>query len=140
MTLTVLLILAVFAASDEAPPRAAAAAKDEATAATVPAASPTRTESFFEAVRKKIAVARPTPLLIPSPSASPSPDPVESGERQLTNRRTGVTCTLRIVPKLPSVDRGAVAETAEGHPDSIVRNDASPCVDGGGAVNAAHRR
>jgi len=136
MTLTVLLILAGFAASDEAPARATTAAKKDETPPATIATTPRRTDTFFEAVRKKIAVARPTPLLIPSPSPSPSPEP---GERQLTNPRTGVTCTMRIVSAQGSVDPGAVAGngTAEGFPDSIVRNDVSPCVDGGGTINAA---
>src|SRR5262245_11120854 len=141
MTLTVLLILAGFAASDEAPARATTGAnKDDAPPATTAAATPPRTDTFFEAVRKKLSVARPTPLLIPSPPASPSPDSEESGERQLTNRRTGVTCTMRIFPMRESVDPGATAGKAESLPDPIVRNNASPCVDGGGAVNAARRK
>jgi hypothetical protein len=140
MTLTVLLILAGFAATDEAPSRATTAANDEATSSASAPAAPARRDSFFEAVRKKIAVGRPTPLLIPNPSASPSPDPAESGQHQLTNRRTGVTCTLRIVPMRESVDPGAVAGTGGGRPDPIVRNDVSPCVDGGGAINAGRRR
>jgi hypothetical protein len=139
MTLTVLLILAGFAATDEAP-RATTAASDDAATSTAVAATPARRESLFEALRKKMAIGRPTPLLIPSPSASPSPDPAESGERQLTNRRTGVTCTLRIVSPHGSVDPGAVADTGDGRPDPIVRNDVSPCVDGGGAINAGRRR
>ncbi len=49
------------------------------------------------------------------------------GETQLRNRRTGVTCTLRIV-RVPALDAGilfTVPGAVEPHPS--VRNDLSPC-------------
>jgi hypothetical protein len=138
MTLTVLLILAGFAASDEAPARATTARKEDAPPATI-----ARTDSFIQAVRKRLSVARPTPLLVASPFVSSSPDSEESTERQLTNRRTGVTCTMRIVPIQEPVDPGAVGDrniVDARPPDAMVRNDVSPCIDGGGALNAGRRR
>jgi hypothetical protein len=51
----------------------------------------------------------------------------EPGLMQLRNRRTGVTCTLLIVPVEPSVDAGMLVTTSDHHLDPIVRNDLSPC-------------
>lgn len=47
---------------------------------------------------------------------------------QQRNRRTGTTCTLRIVVA-PPVDRAMVQGGAAGSADRIVRNDVSPCTE-----------
>ena len=47
---------------------------------------------------------------------------------QLTNPRTGVTCTMRILPAGPSVDPRGTAGFGRDVPDDIVRNSASPCL------------
>ena len=48
---------------------------------------------------------------------------------QLQNRRTGVTCTMRIIKVQPTFDRGILAPNSAPHPDPIVRNSVSPCVE-----------
>jgi hypothetical protein len=48
---------------------------------------------------------------------------------QLQNKRTGVTCTLRIIHVEPPVDSGVLMNGANGRPDPIVRDDLSPCVE-----------
>jgi hypothetical protein len=48
--------------------------------------------------------------------------------RQLENKRTGVTCTMRIVQANPTFDLGILAPSSGPHPDPIVRNSISPCV------------
>ena len=48
---------------------------------------------------------------------------------QLQNRRTGVTCTMRIIKVQPTLDRGILAPTSAPHIDPIVRNSLSPCVE-----------
>jgi hypothetical protein len=47
---------------------------------------------------------------------------------QLTNRRTGVTCTMRILKAEP-VDRGAVVPSPEQNVDPGIRGSVSPCVE-----------
>lgn len=54
---------------------------------------------------------------------------IDEGVVQLSNRRTGVTCTMRIVQAKPSVDPGIRFGAPEQHPDPIVRNSVSPCVE-----------
>lgn len=53
-------------------------------------------------------------------------------EAQLSNGRTGVTCTLRVVPAGTSTDAGMIRSLPQrrSHPDRILRNDLSPCVEG----------
>ena len=48
---------------------------------------------------------------------------------QLTNQRTGVTCSMRILEVKPVPDGEMVAPAAGPHPDPIVRNSHSPCVE-----------
>ena len=68
--------------------------------------------------------------LRPAPSAR-----VGSGFLRLHNPRTGVTCSMLIVPVRPAVDAGifpgAIAPAAPESrtADDIVRNQASPCVE-----------
>ena len=47
---------------------------------------------------------------------------------QLTNKRTGVTCTMLIVQG-PEVDPGIHAPSSGPVPDRIANNGASPCVE-----------
>jgi hypothetical protein len=73
---------------------------------------------------------RPFQLAVPDrgprvlDSASPLP-------AQLTNRRTRVTCTMRVVRVGPSMDPGILADVARVVPDRdpIVRNGVAPCVE-----------
>ncbi|HEY6546337.1 MAG TPA: hypothetical protein VI589_00465 [Vicinamibacteria bacterium] len=66
---------------------------------------------------------------------APSTGRMESGFLRLHNPRTGVTCSMLIVPATPSVDAGifpgAIAPAAPERraADDIVRNQASPCVE-----------
>ena len=66
-------------------------------------------------------------LVLPAPR---DPEPSRPREDQLTSRRTGFTCTMRILRVGPSVDSGIVAKMTpvQPHPDPIVRNDLSPCL------------
>ncbi len=48
---------------------------------------------------------------------------------QLQNKRTGVTCTMRIIKVPPTFDRGILAPTSAPDIDPIVRNSLSPCVE-----------
>jgi hypothetical protein len=109
MTLTVLLMLAGIAATNLSPAqRQTGASVDEKTAAAA-----VRTGSFLETVRL----------------STHGPQPGKASVGQLTNRRTGVTCTLLIAPVKPLVDPGSVVPTHDHHADGIVRNDLSPCVE-----------
>ena len=73
------------------------------------------------------------------PARSPSADrprPVQArDDLRLHNPRTGVTCSMLIVPVRPAVDAGifpgAIAPAADERrtADDIVRNQASPCVE-----------
>ena len=157
MTLTVLLMLAGLAAADDTAPRSTAGAALEE-----PGESAGRAESFLATMRRKLgaagrtapataaaaAPAAPAPAApsAPAPTASPSPQS-EEPSFGLTNRRTGVTCTMMIVPRKPSeVDARGILDNpgiipVPVHPaDGIVRNDLSPCVESGGAVDATGRR
>jgi hypothetical protein len=48
---------------------------------------------------------------------------------QLQNRQTGTTCTMRILQAKPNLDPGIFSRASGPHPDPIVRNSASPCVE-----------
>ncbi len=48
---------------------------------------------------------------------------------QLTNRRTGVTCSMRILAVKPVPDPGIFASVSGPHPDLIVGRGLSPCVE-----------
>jgi len=60
-----------------------------------------------------------------SPGTSSTDDQIV----QLQNKRIGVTCGMRIVKVEPSIDPGILAPSSAPHPDSIVRNSHSPCVE-----------
>jgi hypothetical protein len=68
---------------------------------------------------------QPFGLVTPEPSAGKTVTSI----LQLQNRRTGTTCTMRIVPAKPNLDPGIFSPAAGPHPDPIVRNSASPCVE-----------
>ena len=72
----------------------------------------------------RLAPARPNAI-----AADRSAGPTRSGLVQLRSERTGVTCTMRILEAKPIVDAGILAPLAAPHPDPIVRNSSSPCVD-----------
>ncbi len=63
--------------------------------------------------------------------AQPERFPANPTETQLTNGRTGVTCTMRILVPAPATDPGIVRPIPEGQGshDPIVRKDLSPCVE-----------
>jgi hypothetical protein len=68
-------------------------------------------------------------LRLPAP-APPERSSVHSTETQLTNGRTGMTCTMRILVPARATDPGIVRPIPEGRGhDPIVRNDLSPCVE-----------
>src|SRR5512143_1892362 len=122
MTLALLLVLA-------APPA-------DAPKAGVPAMSaahdPRPLPSFRVApLQLEPAAGRPVQLRWPVRAqperSSANPNPTET---QLTNRRTGVTCTMRILVPAPVTDPGIMRPIPEGQAqDSIVRKDLSPCVE-----------
>jgi hypothetical protein len=58
-------------------------------------------------------------------------DPSSPPQTQLTNRRTRVSCTMRVVRLGPSMDPGILGgESRVGSdPDPIVRNEVAPCVE-----------
>jgi hypothetical protein len=70
------------------------------------------------------------------PSGKPGSQPqtrgqkvTDSGVTQLQNKRTGVTCTLRILRIDPPVDPGMVATAPGTMDDPVARNKLSPCVE-----------
>jgi len=66
-------------------------------------------------------------LPAPAPRERSSANPFET---QLTNGRTGVTCTMRILVPARATDPGIVRPIPEGQGhDPIVRKDLSPCVE-----------
>jgi hypothetical protein len=74
-------------------------------------------------------VARPNPFQLLKPlELVPLSHSTDSGFVQLRSKRTGVTCTMLIVPVDPSVDPGILVTTSEDRPDPIVRNELSPCL------------
>jgi hypothetical protein len=58
-----------------------------------------------------------------------SPNGTAPRETQLQNKRTGVTCTLRILRIDPPVDKDMVATAPERGADHMARNELSPCVE-----------
>jgi hypothetical protein len=63
------------------------------------------------------------------PFTQQSPEPgMGPMARGLTNPRTGVTCTMRILPMEKNPDPGIVRQSEGTVPDDIVRNSASPCL------------
>jgi hypothetical protein len=84
-------------------------------------------------------VGRPTTVGVSSSSAraeanrgaSPGLTWRGTSEAQLTNRRTGVTCTMRIVAVESPMDRGVMRmmPPSPDHPDPMVRSTLSPCVE-----------
>jgi hypothetical protein len=73
---------------------------------------------------------RPFRLAVPDrgPRVLDSASPPQT---QLTNRRTRVTCTMRVVRAGPSMDPGILGGVAliVPDPDPLVRNDVVPCVE-----------
>ena len=73
---------------------------------------------------------RPFQLAVPDrgPRVLDSASPPQT---QLTNRRTRVSCTMRVVRLGPSMDPGILGGVAQvvPDPDPIVRNDVVPCVE-----------
>lgn len=68
-------------------------------------------------------------LRLPAP-ARPERSSARPIETQLTNGRTGVTCTMRIVVPARATDPGIVRSIPEGQGhDPIVRKDLSPCLE-----------
>jgi hypothetical protein len=61
--------------------------------------------------------------------ADPNTSLISTGVVQLQNRRTGVTCTMRILELKPSPDLGIFSPASGPHPDPIVRSSLSPCVE-----------
>jgi hypothetical protein len=58
-----------------------------------------------------------------------SPKRTDPGLRQLQNKRTGVTCTLRILRIDPPVDIDMVVASAGTSRDRVTHNELSPCVE-----------
>jgi len=48
---------------------------------------------------------------------------------QLENRRTGVTCSMRILAVKPVPDAGIIASVSRPQSDPMVRSSLSPCVE-----------
>ena len=128
MTLTLLLVLAGLLATDEPRSGPTLSCRSGAQPAAVQAA---RSEQPFGIAPLQLGnpgrkgpfqLAKTPRLAVRSKQASP-------GMTQLRNRRTGVTCTMRIVRVEPSVDPGILASTMETRTDPMVRNELSPCVE-----------
>lgn len=64
-----------------------------------------------------------------SQSQTRSPKGTDPNVTQLQNKRTGVTCTLRILRIDPPVDPGMVATAPGTLDDRMARNELSPCVE-----------
>jgi len=95
------------------------------------ASSTKRTPTAQEFSGVSMAVLKPLALLRPFSlwSAEPSAGPARTKLLQLENHRSGVTCTMRIMQVNPDLDAGIVSGASGPHPDPIVRNSASPCVE-----------
>lgn len=61
--------------------------------------------------------------------ASDQPSTTSPKALQLENRRTGVTCSMRILAVKPVPDGGIIATARDPHLDPIVRSSLSPCVE-----------
>ncbi len=124
MALTLLLVLAGIVATDQPPAggRTARALGAHPDAATEPG-QPCRVPPL-----QLGSAARTGPFKLLKPfELAPTSKSREPGLVQLRNRRTGVTCTMLIVPVTPSVDPGMLVNASDHHLDPIVRNDLSPC-------------
>jgi len=117
MGLTLLLSLAALAAPPPDPPPPEAARQGAP-----PAPS-------FRAEPLHLGPPAPRPFqLLPRAPVSVTAAPARPGETQLRNRRTGVTCTLRIIRVPEPVDPGMpIGSAYPAEPDPSVRNDLSPC-------------
>lgn len=116
MALTLLLILAAFAAGRTEAGIAGTGPQGSRSTQVVRAApvQPDPAEAERRLARQVRAARRQAALL--------------GRETQLRNRRTGVTCTLRILRIGPSMDPGIAGGTGD-LVDSIVNNGVSPCVE-----------
>lgn len=129
MTLTLLLVLAGLLATDE--PRSGPTLSCGSGAQPAAAVQAARSEQPFGMAPLQLGnpsrmgpfqLAKAPRLAVRSKQASP-------GMTQLQNRRTGVTCTMRIVRVEASVDPGILASTMETRANPMVRNELSPCVE-----------
>ena len=120
MSLALLLVVAALETAVQADPSAAVAAHGA------------RSGRSFRVAPLQLAPppVRPFQLAVPDgglrvlEAASPA-------QTQLTNRRTRVTCTMRVVRAGPSMDPGILGGVAQvvPDPDPLVRNDVVPCVE-----------
>lgn len=123
MRLAFLLALAAAPMTDQHPTDARAAAAIQAT----------RPSQNFQAAPLQLGLAPIAPFQ-PGVSVQAPPSLVASPpvrETQLRNRRTGVTCTLRVIRAGASMDPGILVPPFRGarEADPIVRNDVAPCVE-----------
>ena len=122
MGLTLLLTLAGLATPPPDPPSAEAARQD------------TRSAPSFRVEPLHPGPPAPRPFqLLPGAPSPVTAAPARPGETQLHNRRTGVTCTMRIIRVAEPVDPGMpigsppIGSPHLAEPDASVRNDLSPC-------------
>jgi hypothetical protein len=120
MSLALLLVVAALETAVQADPSAAVAV------------SGARSDRSFRVAPLQLAPlpVRPFQLAVPDRAAR-AVDSASPSETQLTNRRTRVTCTMRVVRAGPSMDPGILGGVAGVVPDRdpIVRNDVVPCVE-----------
>ena len=125
MVRTLLVVLAGLLAVDSHQPASTTAASDP-----VPLASPTATRASETLGVAPQVLGTPRQLgLVEAFAPSQAGSSMDVGVVQLQNRGTGVTCTMRIIESRPTVDPGIRPTTSGPHPDPMVRNSLSPCVE-----------